>query len=325
MTKLQSLISNLKSNQVIIRMHNFSDPDAIASAYGLQVLLKRLGNIDSIICYKGKIDKFSTNEMIEQLEIEIVDIEECPEIFKGREVILVDSQVGNGNIDDDIDESEIICIDHHPIFKELNYKYSDIRPNVGSCASIIAEYYRENQAVFSKKVATALLYGIKIDTANLTRGVCDLDLDMFYILYRKSDLNILNSLESSTLRLDDLPAYLNALNSIEVSGALSFANTGNNCPEALIAMVSDFILMIDEVKFLVVYSIRTDGIKISARSKYSRYDAGKIVNIALKGLGSGGGHHNMAGGFVSFSKIDIPLESLIMQIKDNFIKAVTMS
>ena len=41
-----------------------------------------------------------------------------------------------------------------------------------------------------------------------------------------------------------------------------------------------------------------DGVKFSVRSERPDVDAGKLVSEALFGLGRGGGHATMAGGFV---------------------------
>ena len=71
MNKFQELITHINSKHVYIQTHNFPDPDAIASAFGLSVLLKSEG-IDSSICYKGKIERFSTNGLIEKLKIEML-------------------------------------------------------------------------------------------------------------------------------------------------------------------------------------------------------------------------------------------------------------
>ena len=45
---------------------------------------------------------------------------------------------------------EIICIDHHPIYDPVDYRFSDIRPDVGACASIIATYYFDNNIDMSE-------------------------------------------------------------------------------------------------------------------------------------------------------------------------------
>lgn len=56
MTRFEQLLEQINREHVYIQTHNFPDPDAIASAYGLQRLLKTRG-IRATICYKGKIDR----------------------------------------------------------------------------------------------------------------------------------------------------------------------------------------------------------------------------------------------------------------------------
>lgn len=318
MTKLDKLVNSISKNHIYIQTHNFPDPDAISSAFALQNLLKTR-NISSTICYTGKIDRYSTVQMIKDLKIEIINVNDLDCMNEDDEIILVDSQKGNINVKD-ITGKAIICIDHHPMTEGGNYIYKDIRSNVGACVSIIAEYYFENNIEIPENVATAIIYGIKIDTASLMRGVSQLDLDIFYKTYNLCNKAILNDLEHSVLQLDDLKVYANVFNSIKIIDGISFANTGKNCPEALIATISDFLMSISDVKISIVYSIKNDGIKLSVRSKSKALDAGKIVSNALKGMGDGGGHAHMAGGFVPFGNDERTDNELISLIETGFIK-----
>ena len=45
MTKLDELVTQINRKHVYIQTHNFPDPDAIASAFGLQELLKLRGSM----------------------------------------------------------------------------------------------------------------------------------------------------------------------------------------------------------------------------------------------------------------------------------------
>ena len=317
MGKLQEIISNISSDRVFIQTHNFPDPDAISSAFGLQYLLK-INGIESVICYKGKIDRYNTRKMMELFEISAVNVDKMGEELEGKEIILIDAQKKSGNTYD-LDGDEIISIDHHPIFEHVDYVYSDIRSDVGACASIIASYFVENDIDIHNNVATALLYGIKIDTAQMTRGVSKLDLDMFYKLFFKADKEKIAFLEANSVQLEDLKAYGSAIETISVEECVSFANTGEDCPEALIAEIADFMIELKDVYFSVVYSVRKEGIKISARSEsHSGCHAGEIVIEALEGLGTGGGHITMAGGYVSFKNRQETAEELIHMIKEKF-------
>lgn len=317
MTKLEEILSNISSKHVYIQTHNFPDPDAIASAYGLQRLLEAKG-VKATICYNGRIDRVSTLRMIEELEITLLNMNEISSITKEDEIILVDSQKGNINVEDMAGQI-VICIDHHPSNNVNEYKFADIRKEIGACASMVGEYFVENNISMDTLTATALIYGIKIDTANLSRGVSKLDLDMFYYLYPKCDMEIVQNLEHSVLQIDDLHAYANAINSIEIKDGISFANTGVDCPEALIATISDFMMSIANVYLSVVYARKAEGIKLSVRSKYSTCDAGELCKFALIDYGNGGGHAHMAGGFVPFTGDEKEEQGLINKIKERFL------
>ena len=71
MTKLEEIISCIKGNSVYVQMHNFPDPDAIASAYGMKYLLRAEG-IDAQIVYKGSIENTVTAKMVKLLNIDIL-------------------------------------------------------------------------------------------------------------------------------------------------------------------------------------------------------------------------------------------------------------
>ena len=71
------------------------------------------------------------------MEIELLNVEDLSTILTDEdEVILVDAQKGNSNIVD-ITGDEIICIDHHPENEKFPYRFKDIRPKVGACATIV--------------------------------------------------------------------------------------------------------------------------------------------------------------------------------------------
>ncbi len=295
MSKLQELLQCLTNEQVIVQMHNYPDQDALASAMGLKVLLESHGK-RVLIGYEGIIDKENTLKMIELLGIEIYQREEL-ELNEDDEIIIVDGQRGNINMAD-FAGVEVACIDHHPDKKNEEYKFRDIRSDVGACASIIASYFRENEIAMSKDVATALLYGIKMDTHNMTRGVSKLDLQMFSYLFEVADHDKLKIFENYCLKLSDLEAYRVAIDTLRVEEGVGLAGVGSNCPEAVMASVSDFLLTLSDVKVSLVHSYRAGGVKFSVRTELEQLDVSAMIREALAGLGDGGGHADMAAGFI---------------------------
>ena len=58
-----------------------------------------------------------------------------------------------------------------------------------------------------KDTATALLYGMKMDALQFTRGVTELDIEMFAFLFPLCDQEKLSRLERNNMEFSDLKAY----------------------------------------------------------------------------------------------------------------------
>lgn len=296
MHRIEQLAQLCRDKRVYIQTHNFPDPDAIASAFGVQKLLRHYG-IDSTLCYAGRIDKLSTAKMLQMFHIEIQPYDTLQEqMLESDCIICVDSQKNTGNTTDFIGQ-EIAAIDHHPTFVKAEYLYEDLRIT-GACATMVAEYFEEAGLIPDSDTATALLYGIRTDTLQFSRGVTPLDISMFAFLHPLIDQAKMRNIESNNLEFSDLKAYGAAIEHIKVYDKAGFSCIPFSCPDALIATISDFILSLEEVDVSVICSFRADGIKFSVRSEIPGIHAGEVTNRALKAYGSGGGHAGMAGGLI---------------------------
>ena len=300
MKDLQELIRIVSGENVYIQTHNYPDPDAIASAFGLQKLLEHFG-IHARICYDGSAEKLSAQAMLNHFGIEMISVRDLTEMTEKDRIITVDSQKYNSNLTD-LCGDEVACIDHHPTMIPCEYAYRDVRIT-GACASMIAEYFFDNGIVPDRNTATALVYGIKMDTADFSRGMTQFDVEMYAKLFPYADNDLLERLKINTMEFTDLKAYGSAIKNIRVFGNIGYAYIPFSCPDALIAMISDFILALDIIEFSVVYAVRGDGYKFSVRSEIPELHAGMIIREALKDIGSGGGHARMAGGFAEGAKL----------------------
>lgn len=301
MNHIEKLAELCRNKTVYIQTHNFPDPDAIASAFGIQKLLQLYG-IDTTLCYAGHIDKLSASKMLQMFQIEMYSYDDLQQQMQESDyIICVDSQKNAGNITDFIGR-EVAVIDHHPKFIKSDYLYEDIR-TAGACASIVAEYFAEAGFTPDCDTATALLYGIKMDTMRFSRGITPLDISMFAFLHSHIDHTKMKNIESNHMQFNDLRAYGAAIEHIKVYGTVGFSYIPFPCQDALIAAISDFILALEEVQVSIIFSRRLDGIKFSVRSEISGVHAGELVHKTLKNIGSGGGHAGMAGGLIPESNV----------------------
>lgn len=286
------------ARRVFIQMHDFPDPDALGSACGMRILLLHHG-IGARICHVGAMERISMTELIREyaIDIDIVDSGAPTDMGPEDRILLVDGQKGNANMTD-LPGEEAACIDHHPAVADPGYAWKDIRP-AGACATLVAGHLLRAGIPLTRPLATLLLYGLATDTANMTRGVTDEDLEIFPLLHRHADHAMMRRMAGKSLESTDLRAFAAAIEGIRILGGTGFALIPFACPDALVAQIADFILSLAEVDAAVVCSARPGGMKFSARSSGDVIHCGDMLADVLKGLGGGGGGHaSMAGGFL---------------------------
>jgi nanoRNase/pAp phosphatase (c-di-AMP/oligoRNAs hydrolase) len=301
-TKLEKLAALLAKapDEVFIQPHNVPDPDAIAASAGMQYLLSQKG-VKTVIVYDREIEKADSVKMLELFGIEMAPAGGVASLGAEDWTLLVDAQKGGGNLSD-LPTDEVACIDHHECRGNQGYDFEDIRPSIGACSSIVAEYFFENKVEPPRRLATALVFGIMKDTEALTRGVSDLDVEMFYRLYRHADLSLIKTLNGAQLTKADLDRYAEAFRSVEVYGGIGFMRL-DTPDDSLLASAGDIVLSLDTVDVVVAYSARPSGVKLSVRSETGIVKANALARFLLEGLGFGGGHDHMAGGFLPADKM----------------------
>ena len=280
---------------VVVQAHDFPDHDAVGTAFALAQLLKR-HELNVRLTYGGLIQSDSLRDAIKALGIDIRPISEL-ELSDDIQLIVVDGFSGNSNMTG-TDGSVIAVIDHHPPPWEANCSYADIRASYGACSTILYEYYRDAGEPMEPAVATALLMGLMMDTAFMTRGVAEVDIDAFNVLFRYGDWESAARLLKNSLSLSDLAAFRQAIDVCVIARFFSFISLQGEYGAEVMALVADFFLNLREVHFVVVAGGDRDEYRISARSEDHDYPCDVVIQSALRGIGSGGGHIHMGGGSI---------------------------
>jgi nanoRNase/pAp phosphatase (c-di-AMP/oligoRNAs hydrolase) len=307
MNDIEELIGILKNEKYIfIQTHNFPDHDAVASAYALQCLFDKFG-IKSFLTYDGEIQRDSLIGMINELGINIKNIRDY-DMKKEDRIVIVDGCKGNKNITDLVGD-EIAVIDHHQVVQQDDVIYNDIRPTYGSCSTIIYSYFKRMNMDVPRKAASALLIGLNMDTALLTRGVTDSDIEAYSGLYVNADVKLVNSILRNFIQVKDLEFYKLFINNLNVADRIAFCYFENGCNQNMLGILGDFCLALKEVEFVILCAKNEGKINFSLRSENPKWNCGIIIQEVLKGIGFGGGHEDMAGGIITdlslFDKDDI--------------------
>lgn len=301
----EKLIAKLKQEdgRIFIQTHNFPDPDAVSAAFGLKELLDRKG-IHAEIIYEGELQRHALIQMIAHLHIPIYHWKQY-EMTDTDRIIIVDGCKGNSNVEE-LTGREIAVIDHHKNLADDEIPLSDIRPEYGSCSTIICEYYQEAGVFPSREAASALHIGLARDTDLFTRGMTEMDLAALSFLYPYSDKNLVNNILRNNIQLTDLNYYRSLLTNLEVFKGIAFCFLSEGCPQNLMGILGDFILSLQEIHFVCLFADNNGQISLSFRNNWKERDASTIMKRFTQGIGRGGGHKEMAGGILNPSEQSDP-------------------
>lgn len=288
-----------KSKRVIIQPHDFPDHDAISSSFAMQYLLTQLG-FECVIAYNGYIDRISLRNMINWLSIDVKHASEV-KLTPNDKIIVLDGCIGEKNVTD-MPGLEVAVIDHHQVNVPDFVWYSDVRPDYGSTATIMVEYFQFFNIEIPKTIATALLVGLMFDTCSFTRAVGPADIEAMLSLRANASLNMTNKIYRNQLEYQDLTDFKALLQNMKRDGALAYCILPK-CDKNMLGVLGDFLLSLDKIDIVVLITPHHERAYISLRSECPKTNVGSIVKNALNdsGMGFGGGHKHMAGGVITNS------------------------
>ena len=295
-------LSDLKPfHQIVIQCHDNPDADTIASGFGIYQYLKQQGTKVRFI-YSGhqQIQKSNLLMLVRELNIPIEYVRELdpPELL-----LLCDCQYGEGNVTK-FNAMQVAMIDHHEICVELN-EWTEIRPAYGSCATVVYSMLIEAGYPVNadENLATALYYGLYMDTNCFAEIKHPLDMDMMEDLQYKSSL--MSSLKNSNFTINELEITGAAIRNYYYDEDERFAVVqAEPCDPNILGFISDLVLQVDKIDVCIVYNNLDYGYKLSIRSCKRDVSANELAQYLTDKIGSGGGHKKKAGGFIIASKFD---------------------
>ena len=301
---MNSLTLLLDYHYVLIQCHDNPDSDALASAFAIHRFLSEHG-ISSDIIYGGNaaISKPNLKLMCDLLHIKAHYFSDPAEWSKkdlpGSLLLTVDGQYGTGNMHR-IPFTSIAVLDHHTAENTgTNTVFEDIRPFLGSCSTMIWIFLKELAFPFHSflDVCTGLYYGLYMDTNSFSEVAHPYDMDMRDSL--SYNTIHLRRLKNSNLTMNDLSiAGRTLINSVYDRKTRSAIFEAETCDPNILGFTSDLALQVDNIDCCIVFCRIEGGIKLSVRSCSREVMANELASRICCGIGSGGGHHEKAGGFI---------------------------
>ena len=326
-TRGSSLRRRLKRlDEVSVLMHPNPDPDAMACAMAVAHLAESV-ETDAVLQYPGEIRHqenrafrtglLSGSDENEEDEFECESIERADDIVS-EDVVLVDHNEPRGFVGSEAVDP-VVVIDHHP-GNGTGRAFTDVRPDYGACASIIAEYFRDLDAepvpprevaegdglTLTANVATGLVYGILSDTKNLTNGCSSADFAAMEYLYPAIDEDELGDIADPGVPRDVLDVKAAAIANLDIKPPFVVSNVGTVSNSDAIPQAADELLRLEGITAVVVFGERAGKIHLSGRSRDAKVHMGRALEAAVEDIpmSSAGGHARMGGGTISVDHME---------------------
>ncbi len=305
--------------------HDNPDPDAIGSAIALRDLARWKG-IDADAYFFGRITHQENRAMVNLLDLDLenLDADEFePEDYDA--IALVDHSRPGVNDQLPVETPVDIVIDHHPPRDVVDATFVDLRSEAGATSTLLTDYFRQLGAHVTPQVATALLFGIRVDTKDFGREITEADFQAAAFLLPFTDDVVLERIESPSISGATLDTIAEAIRNRIQHDSIVLSSVGVITQRDSLAQAADHLLGMEGVTTTVVYGIKDGTVYVSARTRGTDLDIGETVREAFDRIGSAGGHTDMAGaqlpigilGDIEDSEIDDHLESIVEDVITN--------
>jgi len=279
--------------------HDNPDPDAIGAALALADVARSMG-VDAVPCYAGEISHQENRALVNLLGLDLRRLVDG-DLGEFGGVALVDHSRPGVNDSLDPDTPVDVVVDHHPPREPVSAAFADIRAEAGATSTLLVDYLEGYGIEPTAATATALLFGIRVDTRGFVREASGRDFEAAAFLLPHVDQTVLDQVESPSFRPDVVDVLARAIRSREVRDGALAAGVGTIREKDALAQAADSLLGLEGVEATIVYGMLDDTVHVSGRARGGGVDIGEAFRDAFGQVGSAGGHADMAGAQISLS------------------------
>ena len=298
--KLKTMLQDHDTLAILI--YGSPDPDAVASAMALRELLqqtKPLSRCDFVAT--EQVVRLQNAEFIREMKVEIKMFDRV-DLADYRLLAIVDAQpTFFGEVLGEIRPQ--IVLDHHPCRTIWHASLADVRADYGALSTIMTEYLLVAKTRISKKLHTALLYGIRTDTNNFERDARLEDIHAYYFNFMRANRQLIRRIELNQIP-DRFLKYFAAAHKNKrryrdrIVCFLGSVDSGDACVQ-----IADFYIRVINVYHVVIAGLVKDRFVVVFRGDGYRHDCGAIAVRSFGGIGAAGGHRSAA-------RVEMPLETI---------------
>ncbi len=284
-----------------------ADPDSMASAFAVKRLLSRRVSEITIV-HPNQIKRLNNLAMQNILKIPMQPLRGTKRDEYSR-ILLLDSQPPHRKEFANIKFNAVI--DHHPLTEGWTADFVDIREEYGAVCTMMSEYLKAARITPSAALATALFYGIKVDTHDFTKKATTNDISCFQHLFKRINQYWLNKIEQSDIRRSELKYFKMAFLNLKVRKHRIYVHIGKIGNPDILVVIADFLTHVHDIGWVIVSGQAGEKLVVIFRCDGYKKNAGRLAERVLGKYGPAGGHKQSA-------RAEIPIKNLPEKFTRNF-------
>lgn len=284
-----------RGRRVLIFLHDNPDPDAIAAGWILHHIATSLGQQPRML-YGGRLGRAENRELVRLLRIPLRPIRKAVRLLRGDCCALVDTQPGTGNNSFPDGRRATVVIDHHPPRPGLEADFVDVRPEEGSCTTMLLEYQQAFGLGLDASLATAAAYAISSETQDLGREATRADREAYQRIFPMVRLPTLGRIRHPPREREYYRTIARAMRRVELGKNTCVCHIGPVPYAEVVAELADLLVAMKRITWCLVTGLHGGSMVLSMRTTLSRARADRVMKRTLGKLGRGGGHGMIAGG-----------------------------
>ncbi len=304
-----------KRGTVMILPHDYPDPDALASAGALHLLLEKYFKRNSHIVFSGMVARAENRVLLRYFRYHWHLLPKYRPQRSGKiPALFVDTRPWSANTTCPAFAQPVAVFDHHPGRRHIPPDlWVDLRPRLGATASMMYEYLHAAGVTVPTWLASALVYAITTETMDFTRPFEPLDLQAYVQLIARANLRILGEIRNAPLPQMYFARMKEAIERARVYGRTAWTYLPNVDQPEFVAEIADRLVQIERITWSFCTAFHGDRLIVSLRSNRRDAACGTILRRAMPRGGEAGGHDRMAAGSVDVSGLTPPHRQAVQE------------
>lgn len=291
--------------RVLIVPHDYPDPDALASAAALQLLLAKRYHLHGQIIFSGLVSRAENREILRHFKYGLMAVPQWrPD--QNYPAIFIDTAPWRGNVTVPHFIKPIAVFDHHHHgrYKAPANMVVDINPAFGATSTRLWECLQAANITIPKWLAAIMAYAITTETFDFIRHTSDRDIRAYTVLLNQCNLKTLGQIKNAPVPRAYYSYLAEAVTNAQTYGRVAWTHLTSVKQPEIVAEIADLLLRMERIMWAFCTGFTDDRLIVSIRSEVASLHCGRLLRTLIgKKDGSAGGHEQAAAGFLDVSSL----------------------